>query len=312
MKFATKKLRSPLKWHGGKSYLARRFNALMPYRPLYIEPFAGGLSVLLNRPRASREIVNDLDPWLARFWEVMTNEERFARMWNRVSRTDYRAESFALAKSWLRDQAQPEPEIPWDLLSRSEFAAFFLIRNRMSRGGLGKDFAWSDRLRGGQPGDVNAWKTFVGGEILHVHSRVAGVEVHNDKATTIIKAFDAPDALIYCDPPYLQETRTAKKAYGAFEMSRPDHRTLLETLLACKGKVFLSGYRSELYDFAFAESGWARHEFSMPNHSGQGKSKQRRIECLWESPSAARSAGPAAIPSVPLARPAGMLFGDDQ
>ncbi len=284
MKTAASKLRSPLKWHGGKSYLARRFNALMPYRPLYIEPFAGGLSVLLNRTRATREVVNDLNPWVARFWEVMTDETRFNRMWNRVSRTEYRAESFALAKGWLRETTGPDSEIPWADLSRCEFASFFLIQNRMSRGGLGKDFAWSDRLRGGQPGDVNAWKTFVGGEILRIHSRFSGVEVHNDNATTVIKAFDAPDALIYCDPPYLHETRTHRKAYGPFEMTTEQHQELLEMLLACKGKVFLSGYRSVLYDGVLELAGWTRHEFDMPNHSGQGKSKQRRIECLWESP----------------------------
>jgi hypothetical protein len=41
----------------------------------------------------------------------------------------------------------------------------------------------------------------------------------------------------------------------------------------------LSGYRSGLYDVALA--GWQRHEFDMPNHSGQGQAKQRRTECLW-------------------------------
>lgn len=283
MKCATRKLRSPLKMHGGKSYLARRINALMPYRPTYIEPFAGGLSILLNRPRAEREIANDLNPWLARFWEVMVDEDRFGRMWNTLSQIPYDSTSFALAKVHLRDQEGPEPDIPWDKLDRTLFARQFLVRNRMSRGGLGKDFAWSDRLRGGQPGDVNAWKTFVGGEILRVHERIRGVEIRNDRAATIIKAFDSPDALIYLDPPYLHETRTAKKAY-AFEMTRDDHEKLLVLLQGLKGKVFLSGYRSTLYDEALV--GWKRHEFEIANHSGQGKAKQRRIECVWESPDA--------------------------
>lgn len=38
---------SPLKWHGGK--LARRIVALMPPHLHYVEPFAGGLRVLLVR-----------------------------------------------------------------------------------------------------------------------------------------------------------------------------------------------------------------------------------------------------------------------
>jgi DNA adenine methylase len=97
----------------------------------------------------------------------------------------------------------------------------------------------------------------------------------------MLQEHDGPDTLFYLDPPYLHETRTVTKAY-AFEMGRAEHVALLETLLACKGRVFLSGYRSSLYDEMLA--GWKRHEFDMPNHSGQGKEKQRRIECVWENP----------------------------
>jgi hypothetical protein len=39
----------PLKWHGGKYYLARRIIALMPRHLHYVEPFAGGLAMLLAR-----------------------------------------------------------------------------------------------------------------------------------------------------------------------------------------------------------------------------------------------------------------------
>lgn len=44
---ATRFPTSPLKWHGGKHYLAARIVALMPPHTHYVEPFAGGLSVLL-------------------------------------------------------------------------------------------------------------------------------------------------------------------------------------------------------------------------------------------------------------------------
>lgn len=281
MRTKLRKLRSPLKAHGGKSYLARRINALMPYRPCFVETHARGLSVLLNRARASREIINDLDPWIARFWEVMADPDRFPRMWDPLARMPYDETSFKMAKAWLRDQEHPEPEISWDKLDRTMFARWYLVRNRMSRGGLGETFAWSDRLRGGQPGDVNAWKTFVGGEILHVHSRVQYAEVRNQDAVEVIREFDSPDTLFYCDPPYPASTRTAKKAYGAFEMTDEAHLGLLNAIKACKGTVFISGYACPMYDEALA--GWRRTDFDMPNHSGQGKAKQRRVECLWDN-----------------------------
>jgi DNA adenine methylase len=60
---------SPLKWHGGKRYLAKRLVAMMPPHLHYVEPFAGGLSVLLAKdPEGVSEVVNDLDGELSNFW----------------------------------------------------------------------------------------------------------------------------------------------------------------------------------------------------------------------------------------------------
>ena len=39
----------PLKYHGGKRYLAKRIIALMPEHITYVEPFFGGGSVLLHK-----------------------------------------------------------------------------------------------------------------------------------------------------------------------------------------------------------------------------------------------------------------------
>src|SRR6202012_4592157 len=82
----------------------------------------------------------------------------------------------------------------------------FLVRNRFSRGGLGKAFAWSERLRGGQPGDVNAWDT-IRAEMPAIAERVKDVVLHCEGATEVIGRYDGPDTLHYVDPPYLHETR---------------------------------------------------------------------------------------------------------
>ncbi len=66
----------------------------------------------------------------------------------RVRSLPYSPETFA----WSLDT-----RVSTDDLAR---AVAFPVRNRMSRGGLGEDFAWSERLRGGRPGDLNAWETF--------------------------------------------------------------------------------------------------------------------------------------------------------
>ena len=62
-------------------------------------------------------------------------------------------------------------------------------------------------------------------------------------------------------------------------MTEADHRQLLEVLVRCKGKVALSGYRSELYDRTL--KAWTCHEFELPNNAAAGKAKRRMVECLW-------------------------------
>jgi DNA adenine methylase len=62
-------------------------------------------------------------------------------------------------------------------------------------------------------------------------------------------------------------------------MTEAEHRELLDVLLACKGKVMLSGYPSRLYSTML--TGWTRHEFNIANHASGAKQKGRETECLW-------------------------------
>ena len=53
----------PLKWWGGKSYLADWIISLMPKHLHYVEPYAGGLAVLLDN-----KLSNDRLPVIESVW----------------------------------------------------------------------------------------------------------------------------------------------------------------------------------------------------------------------------------------------------
>ena len=262
---ADRKIRSPLKAFGGKSYLARRIIALMPDHGRYVEPFVFGGSVFLNKRPAFQSAIGDLNPMVADFWRSLRSSRALVE-W--IEMAEYSEETFARVKSGLRSS------------ERAIRAWAFLVRNRMSRGGLGETFAWSDRLRGGQPGDVNAWETMKT-QLPEVLAKLDSTLIMNAPAVRTIRSMDGPETLFYCDPPYLHETRTARQAYGDFEMDAEAHAELLDVLSKIEGKFLLSGYRSAMYDDAAARHGWSRVDFEIANHSGQGKSKQRRTECVW-------------------------------
>jgi DNA adenine methylase len=260
------KLRSPLKWHGGKSYLARRIIALVPPARAFAEHYAGGMSVGLNLGPVPWHLANDLDPELMGFWRSLQNRNR-CEFLEAIRDQPYSEAAFRRAVDHCRR--------PGDALA-------FLVRNRMSRGGLGRSFAWSERTRGGRPGDLNAWETFKA-ELPAIVARLAPIRLTCRDALESIRAVDdahGPDVVHYCDPPYLPSTRSRPRAYSR-EMTVEQHQAMLATLRGVRGAVLLSGYRSELYDRELA--GWHRAEFDMPNHSGQGRAKQRRVECVWSN-----------------------------
>jgi DNA adenine methylase len=281
-------LTPPLKWHGGKHYVARHVLALMPPHLHYVEPFFGGGQVLFARDPADRrlwwpgldsdgrpvqgvsELVNDLDGDLMNFYAVLKDPEAFARLRHRLGLTLVSEAEWQAAGQLLAGR-DGDPV---------ERAAALFVSVRQSRQALRKDFTTPSvgRLRGGRQEAVNSWWGAVEG-LEAAHRRLQDVLVLCRPALEVIRTQDAPATLFYLDPPYLHETRTARAAYGPHEMTEADHRALLQLLVAVRGKVILSGYASALYDRGLA--GWSRHTLDVPNNAAGGEAKRRMQEVLW-------------------------------
>src|SRR5262245_38736155 len=98
----TLSLSPPIQWHGGKHYLANRIVGLMPGHTHYVEPFAGGLAVLLARSgEGVSEVVNDLNGDLVNFWRVLQREETFARFSRAVQAIPFSRREWEEAKAHL-------------------------------------------------------------------------------------------------------------------------------------------------------------------------------------------------------------------
>jgi len=266
-----RRIRPPVKAHGGKYYLARQIVPVLlsaPGKPTeYLEPCAFGASVFLAMPRFGREILGDLNTSEVKLWRTLAHERLSAVLSDGLAAVSYREDSFEAARN-----CNAETDV--------DASIQFLIRSRFSRGGLGKTFAWSERQRGGKPGDENSWDTFREKSLPQIIARARGIEVTQDACWwTVWESRHRMSRLIYADPPYMKETRTAKQAYGPFEMTRWQHFWLVSALRAHSGPAAISGYRSPDYDRWLHD--WRRLDFDMPNNSGQGKRKQRRCESLW-------------------------------
>lgn len=79
--------------------------------------------------------------------------------------------------------------------------------------------------------------------------------------------------LVYCDPPYMHETRTRRDLYK-FEMTDAQHRELLRILRAIPARVMVSGYFTKLYAGELRR--WNHATFQAVTRGGSV-----RTEWLW-------------------------------
>ena len=272
-------LRPPLKWHGGKGPVCRRILQHFPAHKIYLEPFGGAASVLLNKKPCEVEIYNDLDGRLTNFFEVLRNQQ--AELLRRLQLTPYSEIEFARA-------AKPSEDL-------IEQARRDFVRWRMSMGGRGKDFSYTvNRSRRGMADVVSAYQSAIEEVLPRVAERFRRVQIVQQPATELIarhgappkrgkktdQTYDASETLIYADPPYVPATRNrrCRKVYQ-YEMSEEAHRELAAVLCASPCMVMLSGYPSQLYDELYA--GWHKVTMDVPNHAAGGRTKQRKQETLW-------------------------------
>jgi hypothetical protein len=90
--------------------------------------------------------------------------------------------------------------------------------------------------------------------------------IHGDAFAFLTSYHFTGGELVYCDPPYLPETRS-RTDYYTHELTRADHQRLLKILTALPCKVMLSGYDSPLYTDALKD--WQRINYQTMTRGGR-------------------------------------------
>ena len=275
-------MKSPIKIHGGKSYLAKKHIAPLigsvKYTK-YCEPFFGGGSTLFSLdPTDVSETINDLNYKLTTFWDVIKSESKFKKLYFILQCTPFSEIEFVSAAQNTNSELEQYLEITdLDII---EAWRFFVI-NRMSRQALGKDYATpTSRTRRGMNEHVSSWLTSIDG-LEDIHSRLQRVEIRKMHCLDFIKKYDSPTTMFYCDPPYLHSTRVTKGEYGDYEMNEKEHESLLVLLSKISGKFVLSGYPSAMYNYWREQNKFQVKYISIDNKASSKKIKENKLECLW-------------------------------
>lgn len=261
-------VKPPLRYYGSKSLLAPWVIHHFPKHKSYLEPFGGGASVLLQKPRCIIETYNDLDLEVVNFFRVLRS--RAGELVAALELTPYARTEFELSFEPCED-----------LL---EQARRFFVRTWMSLGG---------HCRSVHPTSFRYIKSFTARTgkspagywvVQHLHEiaeRLMGVQIECKDALYLIPHFDTPETLIYLDPPYVQSSRARPDHKYFHEMSDDGHEALAKVAHDLEGFCVLSGYPSQLYADLYELHGWHRVDTEARVNSNK---MATRTESLWLSP----------------------------
>jgi DNA adenine methylase len=256
-----KPARPVMRYYGSKWTLAPWIISHFPQHRVYVEPFAGAASVLMQKGRSEIEIINDLNAEVVNIFKVLRNESQARELKRLIDLTPYSRIEYEASRETTDDPV--------------EAARRAIIRSYFGHGSAAFYLACGFKSNDNTSGNHNAHGWVKYSEAMPVIiNRMKGVVVECRPAVEVIKQQDSLNTLFYVDPPYVQEAWVTQQVYE-HEMTDTQHEELARVLRGAVGMVVLSGYGCELYDQVLYAD-WHRYE----------RDAGKRTEVLWLNASA--------------------------
>lgn len=266
-------MKPPFSYYGAKGRLAPWIVSMLPEHRVYVEPFAGSAAVLFAKPRAVHEILNDIDGNIVHFFRMLRDRAEDLELACRL--TPYSRDEYAAA-----DLNEPG-------LDDIERARRYWVRVNQSFAKLGTDSTgWSSSISRGSNNARSCWNRIE--RFAAIADRLGTVTIEHQDALDIIGRYGVDGAVVYVDPPYLIETRSALQRrpggdYAHEFSTEVQHRALAGVLRESPATVVLSGYHSPLYDELY--DGWWTGERRILRRTTNGRSGPNThvIEVVWSN-----------------------------
>ncbi len=228
-----KPLKSPLRYPGGKSRVAKLLLQHEPPHREYREPFAGGAALFFHKAKAEKNWLNDKHPGLYALYVTLRDDfDAFAEIC-RQQRGDRRS----LFDYWTSRRDLMDAEDEEALLERA--VQFYFINRTVWGGRVVYDLSRKSRLYFSNPQGWNHLEKKLA-HLKQISEKLQGVKITCLSFEECLE--DATEeTFIYCDPPYIRDTNChpTNKLYDK-SFQDEHHERLARLLHDTTAKVMLS------------------------------------------------------------------------
>lgn len=208
---------SPLPWTGNKGCIYTTIDAFMPPHRTYVEACMGSAEVFLRKKPVEKEIINDYNGDLVRFFRVLQRNENLERLIGRLflsfnSEQIFRANKALLAEvpNILDDLTETSVIIENTQWNDFDLAVAFYENQVFSFSSTGKNFAITKK---------DMTKRF--GRLIAACARLRNATIMHRDYKDCISYSAGEDAFILLDPPYKgTEDYYQKSSFGSDEHAK--------------------------------------------------------------------------------------------
>lgn len=249
---------------GGKYSMLPWLLPLLPQTDHFVDVCGGSGVVLINRKPSKIETFNDINHRVINFFKVLRDmPDELVRL---LQLTPHSREEYE--DSWHKKEDAP-----------IEQARKFFIRTQQSiwaAGGQAQAKGWAASIKESRVSiseKTHKWLMAVE-NLDYIANRLKTVQIECRDFKWILKHYNTPATLFYVDSPYDKTLRSDTKY--EFEFANQDFHDLAHYAKKVKGKIAISGYRTDFMEEIFKD-----FYFTAGPKRKNNRSVKEAFEGLW-------------------------------
>jgi len=214
---------------GGKTTIAPWIIGHFPDHSVYVEPFGGSASVLMQKSKTATEVYNDINSDCVAFFKSIKSHADELQEW--IQNTPYSRELYEKWQNKFNEGVRPDDTV--EQAGRFWFLTAASFGSDIHQGG-GTFSVMKTECKKAHYNPVK-WQRKAE-NVKNIRDRFHNVQIENLDYVEVLGKYDSEDTFFYCDPPYVD----VGDDYYQTEDGGFNHSRFVDSLHDLEGKWIVS------------------------------------------------------------------------